>query len=164
MVGMNLSAQPPNDDGDAPLTYDYVRMRRGFTLLELTLVTTIAGVLLALAIPQFIHIRDTVAVRGAIGELGAAFSVARHEAIARRAPVTLAIDRSTGGIEVRAPGGIIRSRALGVAFGISLATNRDSMVYDPRGIGFGLANMTVTVRRGAAVDTLSMSRLGRARW
>ena len=78
MKGMNLSAQPPNDDGDANRAYDNVPMRRGFTLLELTLVTTIAGIVLALAIPQFIHIRDTIAVRGAIGELGAAFSVSRH--------------------------------------------------------------------------------------
>jgi prepilin-type N-terminal cleavage/methylation domain-containing protein len=164
MVGMNLSVQPPNDDAAPHVPYDNVPMRRGFTLLELTLVTTIAGVVLALAIPRFIHLRDTIAVRGAIGELGAAFAVARHEAIARRSPVALAIDDTAGTVEVRSLGGVIRHRALGVAFGISLATNRDSMVYDPRGIGFGLANMTVTVRRGAAVDTLSMSRLGRARW
>jgi prepilin-type N-terminal cleavage/methylation domain-containing protein len=139
-------------------------MRRGFTLLELTLVTTIAGVLLALAVPRFVHARDTIAVRSAIGELGAAFTLARHEAIARRAPVALAIDVPAGVIEVRTTGILIRRRALAVAFGVSLATNRDSMVYDPRGIGFGLANMTVTVRRGAVVDTLTMSRLGRARW
>jgi prepilin-type N-terminal cleavage/methylation domain-containing protein len=164
MVGMNLSVQPPNDDGARHTTYDNVPMRRGFTLLELTLVTTIAGVIMALAIPRFIHIRDTIAVRGAIGELGAAFSLARHEAIARRSPVALAIDAASGDIEVRSLGAVIRHRALAVAFGISLATNRDSMVYDPRGVGFGLANMTVTVRRGSAVDTLSMSRLGRARW
>jgi prepilin-type N-terminal cleavage/methylation domain-containing protein len=161
---MNLSAQPPNDDTDRHGAYDYVLMRRGFTLLELTLVTTIAGVILALAIPRFIHVRDTIAVRGAIGELGAAFSLARHEAIARRSPVGLALDAPSGTIEVRNLGTVIRRRSLGAAFGVSLATNRDSMVYDPRGIGFGLSNMSVTVRRGAAVDTLSMSRLGRARW
>jgi prepilin-type N-terminal cleavage/methylation domain-containing protein len=139
-------------------------MRRGFSLLELTLVVTITGLLLAVALPRFIHIRDTVAVRGAIGELGAAFSMARHEAIARRSLVGLTIDAQAGVIEVRTTAGRILRRPLAAAFGISLATNRDSMVYDPRGIGFGLANMTVTVRRGAVVDTLTMSRLGRARW
>jgi prepilin-type N-terminal cleavage/methylation domain-containing protein len=139
-------------------------MRRGFTLLELTLVTTIAGVLLALAVPRFMHLRDTAAVRGAIGELGAAFSTARHEAIARRSLVALSIDAPTGVIEVRTATGSILRRPLAAAFGISIATNRDSMVYDPRGIGFGLANMTVTVWRGTVVDTLTMSRLGRARW
>lgn len=139
-------------------------MRRGFSLLELVLVTTIAGVLMALAVPRFIHLRDTIAVRSAIGELGAALALARQEAIARRSPVAVAIDPGRGVIEVRSLGASIRRRSLGAAFGIVIATNRDSMVYDPRGIGFGLANMTVTVRRGLVVDTLTMSRLGRARW
>src|SRR5689334_9979903 len=74
MVGMSVSVRLANDDGARHTTYDNVPMRRGFTLLDLTLVTTIAGVIMALAIPRFIHIRDTIAVRGAIGELGAAFS------------------------------------------------------------------------------------------
>jgi type II secretory pathway pseudopilin PulG len=139
-------------------------MRREYTLLELTLVTTIAGVILALAIPRLIHLRDTISVRSAVGELGTAFSTARHQAIARRTPVTILIDSSTAVIEIRSKGMRIQRRFLGAAFGITLATNRDSMVYDPRGIGFGLANMTVTVRRGGVVDTLTMSRLGRARW
>jgi hypothetical protein len=31
-------------------------------------------------------------------------------------------------------------------------------------LGFGVTNLTVTVRRGTFVDTLTMSRLGRTKW
>jgi hypothetical protein len=37
-------------------------------------------------------------------------------------------------------------------------------VYDSRGLGYGVSNVTVTVRRGSIVDTLTMSRMGRVRW
>src|SRR3954470_10001194 len=103
-------------------------MRRGYTLLELTLVTTIAGVILALAIPRLIHLRDSISVRSAASELGTAFSTARHEAIARRTAVVLQIDAATGNVEVLAGGLPIHRRAIGAAFGITLVTNRDSMV------------------------------------
>ena len=46
----------------------------------------------------------------------------------------------------------------------AVATNRDSMVYDARGIGYGASNLSVVIRRGRAVDTVVVSRLGRVRW
>jgi prepilin-type N-terminal cleavage/methylation domain-containing protein len=138
-------------------------LRRGFSLLELTVVMTIAGVLLALAVPRLAHVRDAASVRGAMGELAALFSLARQEAIARRARVTVGIDAARGDVEVRAGGLRLVRRSLAASYGVSVGTNRDSTVYDPRGIGFGLANVTIIVRRGAVVDTLRMSRLGRVR-
>jgi Tfp pilus assembly protein FimT len=133
-------------------------------LLELTVVLTIAGLLIALAVPRFAALRDTASVRAATGELGAMFSAARQEAIARREPVAVGVDAAAGVVELRAGGVRLARRALTATYGVTVTATRDSTVYDPRGIGFGLSNLTVTVRRGTIVDTLTMSRLGRVRW
>ena len=54
--------------------------------------------------------------------------------------------------------------AIGHEHGVTLATTRDSISFDVRGLGFGAANLTLVARRGAAADTLVVSRLGRLRW
>ena len=63
-----------------------------------------------------------------------------------------------------AGGQTLLRRPLRSIYGVVLASNRDSAVYDPRGLGYGVTNLTVVVRRGRLVDTLTMSRLGRVRW
>ena len=138
--------------------------RQGFTLAELMVVVMITGVIMALAVPRLAGLRDTASVRGAMNDLGAAFSTARHEAIKRRASVAVGIDDSTGVVELRTSGIPILRRPLSDIYGVAITASRDSAVYDPRGVGFGLSNLTVTVRRGSMVDTLTMSRLGRVRW
>src|SRR6478736_6471183 len=84
--------------------------------------------------------------------------------IARRVTAAVVIDSATGVVEVRTGGGRVSRRQLRAVYGIVLGSNRDSAVYDARGLGFGVTNLTVTVRRGAFVDTLTMSRLGRTKW
>jgi prepilin-type N-terminal cleavage/methylation domain-containing protein len=138
--------------------------RRGFSLLEVILVLSVAGVLLALAVPSFSSLRDAAAVRAATGELGAIFSAARHEAISRRAVVAIVIDTAAGSVGLRSGGRTLRRRTLEAMYGVVLGANRDSAVYDPRGLGYGVTNLSVTVRRGSIVDTLTMSRRGRVRW
>jgi prepilin-type N-terminal cleavage/methylation domain-containing protein len=138
--------------------------RRAFTLLEMTVVVTVAGLVLAVAAPRFVSLRDSASVHSAMSDLGAAFSLARQSALARRAPVAVVFDTAAGTVELRSAGQVIRHRALETTYGIVLGANRDSAVYDPRGLGYGLSNLTVTVRRGSFVDTLTMSRLGRIRW
>jgi prepilin-type N-terminal cleavage/methylation domain-containing protein len=138
--------------------------RRGFSLLELIVVLAIAGIILALALPLLTNVRDAAGVRGAVEELGVLYAAARQEAIARRAAVTVRLDTAGRAVELRVAGALLVRRALGETYGVSLGTNRDSTVYDPRGIGFGLSNVTIVVRRGTKVDTLAVSRLGRVRW
>jgi type II secretory pathway pseudopilin PulG len=123
----------------------------------------VAGILLALALPRFAAARDARAVRGAMDVLTAGFSLARQTALARRALVTIAFDTAAGVIQVRSALGPIRRSDLSASFGVTIAANRDSAVYDPRGLGYGLSNLTVVVHRGNFVDTLTMSRLGRVR-
>lgn len=138
--------------------------RPGFTLLELTVVMSLAGVLMALAVPRFTAIRDASAVRSAMGDVASSFSSARQMAIARRTAVAVVFDTATGTVRGRSSGRILFRRDLAVTYGVTLGANHDSAVYDPRGLGYGLSNLTVTVRRGGFVDTLTMSRLGRVRW
>ena len=143
-------------------------MRRGeplaFTTLELAVVLTIMGVLLALAAPRMASLRDHSAVRSAMSDLGASFSYARQSALSRRAPVAVVIDTTAGVVVLRSAGATLQRHVLRATYGVTLGSNRDSAVYDARGIGYGVSNLTVTVRRGAFVDTLTMSRLGRTRW
>jgi len=138
--------------------------RAGFTLLELLVVLLLTGLLLSLALPRVSALRDRSAVRSGMSELGASFSTARGAAIARRATVAVVLDTAAGAVEVRAGGQTLLRRPLRSIYGIRLSSNRDSAVYDPRGLGYGVTNLTVVVRRGGTVDTLTMSRLGRVRW
>jgi prepilin-type N-terminal cleavage/methylation domain-containing protein len=143
----------------------FLSMRRlGFTLLELVVVLVVTGILLGLALPHLSAMRNRSAVRSAMGELGASFSTARGAAIARRASVAVVLDTAMGAVEVRSGGQTLLRRPLRSIYGVVLSSNRDSAVYDPRGLGYGVTNLTVVVRRGGMVDTLTMSRLGRVRW
>jgi type II secretory pathway pseudopilin PulG len=142
-----------------------VVMRRvAFTLLEITVVLTVTGVLLLLAVPRISALRDRQAVRAAVDEIGGSFAAARSAAIAQRASVTVVLDTAEGSVEVRSAGRTLFRRSVRSAYGTALMSNRDSAVYDARGLGYGVTNLTVVVRRGAMVDTLTMSRLGRVRW
>lgn len=140
-------------------------MRRvAFTLLELVLVLALIGILTALAAPRFSAMRDGASVRAAMADLGADFSMARQSAITRRTAVAVVFDTATGTVELRSAAHSMSSHALRATYGIVLGSNRDSAVYDSRGLGYGVSNLTVTVRRGEIVDTLTMSRMGRVRW
>jgi prepilin-type N-terminal cleavage/methylation domain-containing protein len=136
----------------------------GFTLLEATVVMAIVGLTLALVAPRFAALRDRSAVGSAVGEVGSIFSSARQTAIARRTAVAIVLDTAAGAVELRVHGQRIARRTLRSAYGIAIGANRDSVVYDPRGLGYGISNLTLTIRRGSIVDTLTMSRLGRVRW
>ena len=138
--------------------------RSAFTLLEATVVLTVAAVLLAIVAPRFAAARDSAAVRSAMSDLSAAFSLARQAAMTRRTLVAVVLDTARDVVEVRAADERIVRRELGAAYGIVLGSNRDSAVYDARGFGYGASNLSITARRGKIVDTLSMSRLGRTRW
>src|SRR4051812_18345761 len=138
--------------------------RTGVTLLELTVVLAICGVLASLALPRLMYFRNASAVRAAMSELGATFALARQSAITRRATVAVVFDTARGVVRVRSAGVTLTRRTFGVTYGVVVGANRDSAVYDPRGLGYGLSNLTVMVRRGSFVDTLTMSRLGRTSW
>jgi prepilin-type N-terminal cleavage/methylation domain-containing protein len=138
--------------------------RPGFTLLESMIVLLLLGLLLGLAVPRLAAVRDAASVRAALTELGSCFSLARQSATAWRTTVAVVFDTASGSVALRTPSGTIRRCPLRAEYGILLGANRDSAVYDARGLGHGVSNITVTIRRGTMIDTLTMSRLGRVRW
>src|SRR5579871_4472919 len=122
--------------------------RPAFSLLETVVVLAIIAITLAIVAPRFADLRDASAVRGAMAELSGQFALARQTAVARRATASVVLDTATGSVEVRGSAVRIGRRSLKDVYGIVLSANRDSAVYDARGLGYGVTNLTVTVRRG----------------
>jgi prepilin-type N-terminal cleavage/methylation domain-containing protein len=138
--------------------------RSGFSLPEVAVALAMMAVVLSIALHRFAALRDATSVRAATGDLGSAFSLARQIAVSNRRVVAIVLDTGRGVVEVRLGGAKVARRDLGGTYGVHLGSNRDSAVYDARGVGYGLSNLSVAIRRGRFVDTLTMSRLGRVRW
>ncbi|HVE34349.1 MAG TPA: GspH/FimT family pseudopilin [Gemmatimonadaceae bacterium] len=138
--------------------------RSGFSLPEMVVALAMMAVLLSIGFQRFAALRDAASVRAAVGDLGSTFSLARQLAVSRRRVVAIVLDTGRGVVEVRSAGSRVLRRELGAGYGVHLGSNRDSAVFDARGMGYGLSNLSVAIRRGRFVDTLTMSRLGRVRW
>src|SRR5215210_7815566 len=110
-------------------------MRRGFNILELTIVLVIATILAAIVLPRAAGFIDSIEVRGAVTEIDALFSMARHAAIARGAQASLEIDPLRGIVLVRAANDTLATREVATAHGVTLQGTRTSITYSPTGIG-----------------------------
>ena len=137
--------------------------RKAFTLVETTVVVAFMALLTAITLPRASGFIDSIEVRGAVAEVEALFSLARHAAIARGSRVTLEIDPARSTVWVRAGTETLRSREVGAAHGVMLTANRTTITYSPIGVGYGAANASLIVSRGRVVDTVVVSRLGRVR-
>ena len=138
-------------------------MRRGTTLPELIVVMTILGILGTIAVTRTITLRDRISVRAATTEAMSTFALARRWSLSRASRTAISIDTSTASLVVQSYTDTIARRRLGSSHGVSVSTSRDSMAYAPNGLGYGASNLTLIVRRGAAAETISVSRLGRVR-
>jgi Tfp pilus assembly protein FimT len=126
-------------------------------------VLVLLGLLLGLAIPRLGAAANRAAVRSAADDLASTFAAARQHAIHRRGAVAVEIDTAAGCVSVRSGEESLARRDLRGMYSVRLAATRDSMAYDARGLGIGAANLSVVLRRGGAVETLFVSRLGRVR-
>src|ERR1700693_3082171 len=134
-------------------------MRHAFTIVELTVTICILGVISAIAMPSFGKLLDSIHVRGAVLEIESLFSGARHIAIARSAQTTVDIDTVDQAIYVRVGVDTVRKREIGRDHGVRLSATRVRMSYSATGMGYGAANLSVSVRRSSFVDTVFVSRL-----
>jgi prepilin-type N-terminal cleavage/methylation domain-containing protein len=140
-------------------------MRRacGFTVPELLIVLTIAGVVMAIAIPNAKAGLDRVSVRAAASDVRATLNYARMLAMAGGISVAVDVDSVIGTLRIRRDDEHILIRGVGHSHGVRVGKTRDSLAYDPRGFGHGAANLSILLRRGATVETVFVSRLGRVR-
>lgn len=138
--------------------------RSAFTLVELLVVLAVMALLLGLATMRIGAASDRSAVRAAASSTAAVFTAARNAAIYRRAAVAITIDTVEGTVRAYTDSVIVYRRNLHATLGVRLTVSRDSMAFDSRGLGIGVANLSVVIRRGAATETLFVSRLGRVRY
>jgi prepilin-type N-terminal cleavage/methylation domain-containing protein len=138
-------------------------MRNGFTLVELAVTLCILSILSAITVPAAGRFLDAIHVRGAVMETESLFGTARHLAIARGAQIAVGIDIERAIIAVSAGEDTLRKAYIGIEHDVRLSATRAGMVYSATGTGYGAANLSVFVRRNAAVDTVVVSRLGRVR-
>ena len=137
--------------------------RRGTTLLEMLLVITVLGVLTSVAVPRASAMIDRMSVKGATQDVVMALAVARAAATRRGSNASFVADSHTGKLRVVAGGETLLERDILRSRGVHLEASRESITFSPSGLGWGAANTTVIVSRGARADTIVMSRLGRVR-
>jgi len=124
----------------------------------------IVAVIVAVSVPRYTVWRDRTAAREAASDVVGVLGTARETAVFRGGFLSVVLDTAHGAIESRAAGTRLTRRDESQRYGVVLAANRDSVVYDPRGLGFGASTVTIVVRRGAAAETITVSRMGRVHW
>ena len=139
-------------------------LRSGSTLIELIVALAILAILLLAGVPGSATLRNRSAVRASATELVSALALARSTALAESRVVAVALDTGAAArAVVFASRDTLLDLPLGARYGVTLDATRDSIAYGPTGRGYGAANATLTVRRGHAVDTIVISRLGRVK-
>lgn len=138
-------------------------MRTGFTLLEVSVSVAMIGLMASLTLPRLSTWRDRIAVDAAAGSAMSLLATARHAALRRATVTAVQFDTGSATILVHAGTDTIEQRPMGSVHDVRLSVSRDSIAYGPAGLGYGAANTRLIFRRGAAAETVTVSRLGRAR-
>ena len=138
-------------------------MRLGMTFIEVSITVAILGVMAGLTFPRFGSYRDRIAVDAATSSTMSLLATARHAALRRATRTAIHLDSTRGTVSIVAGVDTIEQRPLREVHQVEFSTSRDSIAFAPSGLGYGAANTQIILRRGVAADTISVSRLGRAR-
>lgn len=136
---------------------------RGFSLVEVTAVVVVIGVLTGFALAPFGRAIDRASVRAASDEIATALAIGRQLAIMRSAYVTATLDTLAGTITIECDGDTTYRRSLESLHRVALAVTRPAIRFAPNGLGYGVSNLRVIARRRSAADTIYVSRVGRVR-
>ena len=139
-------------------------MRNGFTLIELVTVVVIICLLATLVTPPFGRLLDRIAVDRAASEVTAFYHGARLAAVlrGRRTRIEFHADSLLGVYEGKEDSTFLVAAGPS-AIGVDLTVSRPIIRILPTGLGWGAANTKIVLSRGAAADSLAISRLGRIR-
>ena len=150
---------------------------RGVSLAETVFVLVVVAVLALLAFPGLARSRARVNVAAARDAFAATHSLARGVAVQYGRLSRLHLDPDAGRfwvtVDTGATPGVVRLDTVGPLVivrdwfgGVEIDASTHTFCFDPRGLGTprgtcDLPNATVVFRRGAIVDTITISRLGR---
>lgn len=138
-------------------------MRSGMTLIEVGVTVGLLGLMAGLTFPRFGTYRDRIAVDAATSATMSLLATARHAALRRAARTAVHLDSARGQISIVAGVDTLERRPFRDVHGVEFSSSRDSIAFAATGLGYGAANTQIILRRGAAADTIAVSRLGRAR-
>ena len=137
-------------------------MRRGYTVVELTLVLAIVGLMLGIALPRLTPLRDSCIAEQAAQAVVLAHRRARIAAILMNRPLVLTVAADSLRIATLADSVVWRAAGPAAA-GATLAGPVRKLTFSPVGLTTGLSNATFQISRGAAIRSVVVSRLGRVR-
>ncbi len=141
------------------------RMSKGFTLLELMVVAAIAAVLLAFWVPRAARLMDWIATERAVRDVTTALAVGRNGAVLQSTRARIVIDTDTLRIDrFGAQGWEPWWRTPGPAsHGVTLEVSNPVVTFGPTGMGWGVSNTKIVLRRGSQAETITLSRVGRVK-
>ena len=137
--------------------------RAGATLAELIVVATLLGLIAGIAGPRVGSMLDGIRLRQAAHEVAAAVTVARAVAIRRATYARVVVDAARSEVRVESEADTLLRRNLRAMHRVELRASRDTIVFAPSGLGYGVANSTIVVSLRARAETVTVSRLGRMR-
>jgi prepilin-type N-terminal cleavage/methylation domain-containing protein len=144
-----------------------MRLRPGFTLMELMMVLVLATVVLAAAIPRMSRSLAQLRLQRAATVVSADLRLAHSLAARQRAPVTIAIDTAAKIFrirDVRTPANVFSERRMdrSSAYPVQrIIVDRTSLVVYPNGLASN--GVSITLIAGGRSRMIRMSRAGQVR-
>lgn len=162
LIGNRRHAHPPRRD-------THMRRRSGFTILELVVVMTIAGIIIAITGRGIASAYAGNSRSSATRVVGTTLFQARALAIQRsrqswlvRSGDQIKVLGDSLGTKVQLAPTVDLGQRYGVTLGsVSVPAGRDSVSFDPRGLITGTTTAyKITITKGTMVDTVCVSGLG----
>jgi len=140
-----------------------MRARRGFSLIELLMVFVIFGLMVAIGVPRFVYVRQTLSVKGAKDELATYISTARAASIRRGREARFILSGNQIRVMVDSSGTYVtlgQPIRLDTSFAVSITPTTDTVRFNSRGIAVAGVLKKFVVTRSTAKDSVCVSRLG----
>ena len=118
---------------------------------------------MATTVTASVRVIDGAHVHAASRNVSELLAFARDRAVATGQRTAVRFDGLHHRVLVHSGHDTVAKLSLHDDAGVSLSASRDSLSYQSSGLGYGAANLRVIVSRGAAQDTITVSRLGRVR-
>ena len=140
-------------------------MRRGTSLPEIVVVTALAGLVAAIAVPSVRHAMDRRAVELAVQQVTSAHLEARLFAVRTRHPAQLVLSADSMVLRTAFAGEttLVWRRPGPRTYGVGVTGNPRTLRFIPTGYTIGGSNISYTITKGSARRRVVISRLGRVR-